>query len=164
MNGRRRGAWAAVADHFAAYKSRCVWMPFYYDGKCAEHLRDLGFSHVVHTDDDFFERVKDASFMETVDFIWDNPPYTSQDTKERVLRAMSDSGKPFALLLPVSVLHTGFVRGIVDMEAVQCIIPRKTWVRKRDGAELGFKYLCWFCCRTTLDRDLMLVDDEDDND
>ena len=83
-----RRTWAGVAEHFAAYKSQCVWMPFFYDGKCAEHLRSLGFSNVVHTDEDFFERVKDARFMKTVDFIWDNPPYTSQETKERVLRAV----------------------------------------------------------------------------
>ena len=75
---------------------------------------------------------------------------------------MVSTGKPFALLLPVSVLHTSFVRDIVDLESVQCIVPRKTWVRKRDGAELGFKYLCWYCCRTAHERDLVFCEDDDE--
>ena len=139
-------------------------MPFYYDGECANHLRSLGFTNVVHTDDNFFERVEDARFMKTVDFIWDNPPYTSQETKDRVLRTMANTGKPFALLLPISVLHVGFVRDLIEMDTVQCIIPRRTWVSKRDGKELGFKYLCWFCSRTALERDLIFVDDDSDQD
>ena len=57
--------------------------------------------------------------MKKVDLIWDNPPYTSPETKERVLRALVGSGKPFAMLLPISVLHVGFVREIVDMEQVR---------------------------------------------
>ena len=62
--------------------------------------------------------MKDPKFMKKVDLIWDNPPYTSPETKERVLRALVESGKPFAMLLPISVLHVGFVREIVDMEQV----------------------------------------------
>lgn len=155
-----RRTWAAISDYFEVYKDRCVWMPFYYDGQCADHLRSLGFSNVVHTEDDFFERVNDARFIKSVDLIWDNPPYTSQDTKERVLRAMVESGKPFALLLPISVLHAKFVRNIVPMDLTQCIIPHHTWVCKRGEAHLGFKYLCWFCCRTALERDILYVGDE----
>ena len=61
-------------------------MPFYYDGACAEHLRSLGCTRIIHTNDDFFERVADRKFMASVDFIWDNPPYTTPETKERVLK------------------------------------------------------------------------------
>ena len=85
---------------------------------------------------------------------------------------MIEAGKPFALLLPVSVLHTGFVRdallqasrGGESSEAVQCLIPRKTWVRKKDGTQLGFKYLCWFCHKTGLERDLIFITDDEDDD
>ena len=37
-----------VAEVFAGYRSKRVWMPFYYDGKCADHLHSLGFENVVH--------------------------------------------------------------------------------------------------------------------
>jgi len=153
--------WEAVADHFDAWRDKRVWMPFFYDGACAVHLRSLGFADVVHTDDDFFERIADPAFMAGVDFIWDNPPYTTPDMKERVLRALVACQKPFAMLLPISILHVGFVREIVPMEHVQAIIPRRTFVRKMDGDELPFKYLCWFCWQAELSRDLIFVDDGD---
>lgn len=157
-----RRSWEAVAPHFAAWKSKRVWMPFYYDGVCAEHLRSLGFERVIHERADFFERVKDARFMQGVDLIWDNPPYTNQEIKERVLRALAATGKPFAMLLPISVLHVAFVREIVDVHAAQVIIPRRVHVRKHDGNELPFKYLCWFAVGARLPRDLLFADDEDD--
>ena len=157
-----RRTWEAVAEHFARWRPKRVWMPFYYDGRCADFLRSLGFANVVHTDDDFFERVRDAAFMASVDLIWDNPPYTSPETKERVLRALAATNKPFAMLLPVSVLHVGFVREVVPMQHVQTIVPRRVWVRKTDGDVVPFKYLCWFCCRARLSRDLLFVDDNGD--
>lgn len=156
-----RRSWEAVAAHFCAWKAKRIWMPFYYDGKCAEHLRSLGFAHVIHERADFFERVRDAKFMATVDLIWDNPPYTNQETKERVLRALAACGKPFAMLLPISVLHVAFVREIVPMDTAQAIIPRRVHVRKREGPELPFKYLCWFCVGARLGRDLLFVDDDE---
>ena len=154
-------SWAAVAQHFAGWRNKRIWMPFYYDGACATHLRSLGFKNIVHTDDDFFERVVDKNFLASVDLIWDNPPYTNQEIKERVLRALAACGKPFCMLLPISVLHVGFVRDSVPMEHVQAIVPRRVWVKKVDGDELPFKYLVWLCCRAGLSRDLLFVDDAD---
>lgn len=159
-----RRSWAQVAELFDAYRSKRVWMPFYYDGACAEHVRSLGFEHVVHRQEDFFERVLDAKFLKKVDLIWDNPPYTSAETKERVLRALAASGVPFAMLLPISVLHVAFVREILDMEQVQVIIPRRVHVCKTGGDEVPFKYLCWLCYKTTLPRDVVFVDDDDADD
>jgi len=123
-------SWAAVASHFSAWRAKRVWMPFYYDGACAAYLRRLGFKNVVHTNDDFFERVADKRFMASIDLVWDNPPYTTSETKERVLRALAACGKPWAMLLPISVLHVAFVRDVVDMDSVQAIVPRRVWVRK----------------------------------
>ena len=154
--------WEAVAPHFAAWRQKCIWMPFYYDGACAAHLKSLGFCNVIHTNDDFFERVQDAAFMASVDLIWDNPPYTMPEMKERVLRTLAATGKPFAMLLPISILHVAFVRDIVDMDHVQAIVPRRAWVKKRGDKELPFKYLCWFCSRTALSRDLLFVEDGDE--
>ena len=157
-----RRTWAAVAEHFAAWRGRRVWMPFYYDGRCADYLRSLGFRDVVHTDEDFFTRVADATFLASVDLIFDNPPYTTPEMKERVLRALAASGKPFAMLLPISILHVSFVRDIVPMAEVQAIVPRRVWVRKAsDEHETPFKYLCWFCCRAQLPRDLLFVNDDE---
>ena len=40
------------------------------------------------------------------------------ESQERVLRALVASGKPFSMLLPISILHVGFVRDIVDIHEV----------------------------------------------
>eukprot|EP00434_Breviolum_minutum_P013069 symbB.v1.2.011515.t1/scaffold777.1/size163462/6 len=153
------GAWKAISSYFASYKKKSVWMPFYYDGLCADHLRSLGFQNVIHRQEDFFERVLDKDFLSRIDLIWDNPPYTAPEMKEKVLRALAECGKPFVMLLPISVLHVGFVRDIVDMQRVQAIIPRRVHVRKTGEEILPFKYLCWFCYRTELPRDLLFVND-----
>ncbi|CAK8990156.1 unnamed protein product [Durusdinium trenchii] len=134
-------------------------MPFYYDGACADHLRSLGFVNVIHRQEDFFERVLDLKFLRGIDLIWDNPPYTAPEMKERVLRALAQCGKPFVMLLPISVLHVGFVRDIIDMKRVQALIPRRVHVRKSGEEILPFKYLCWFCFGTKLPRDLIFVND-----
>ena len=49
-----------------------------------------------------------------------------------------------------------------NLQHVQTIVPRRVWVRKTDGDVVPFKYLCWFCCRARLSRDLLFVDDNDD--
>ena len=46
----RRGELAATC----ACPAHRIWMPFYYDGACADHLRALGFGHVHHRKEDFF--------------------------------------------------------------------------------------------------------------
>jgi len=139
------------------YRQKRIWQPFFYDGECCKHLRTLGFEKVTHSREDFFTKVKDKTFMETIDLIWDNPPYTNQDIKERVLRACEASGKPFCLLLPMSVLHAQFLRDVLDTSRVQSVIPRKVYVKKRNQDPLPFKYLVWLCYKAGLKKDLYLL-------
>ena len=91
--------------------------------KCGQYLKDIGFKKVVHSQEDFFKRVNDANFMQSVDLIWDNPPYTDEAIKTKVLEALVDSGKPFIMLLPITTLHVKFVRDLLDMTKVQVLLP-----------------------------------------
>lgn len=153
-------SWAEITSVLKKYQKKCVWMPFYYDGKCADHLRELGFgSKVIHEKKDFFDRVKDKAFMKKVDLVLDNPPYTGQDLKERILSALATANKPFCLLLPSSVIFTKFIRDCLDMPAVQIIVPRKVFVKKEgdDNKPVPFKYLIWLCHRMKLPKDLNFV-------
>ena len=86
-------------------KKKKVWQPFFYDGECAKHLVELGFKHVLHSKEDFFMKIKDPEFMSGVDVIFDNPPYTSPETKQKVLEGLKSTGKPFCMLLPLAVVH-----------------------------------------------------------
>ncbi len=54
-------AWGDVAPLLLPqFARKAVWQPFYYDGACADHLRALGFRHVIHENADFFARCKGA--------------------------------------------------------------------------------------------------------
>ncbi len=50
-------------------------------------------------------KIKDKEFLEGVDVIFDNPPYTSPETKLKVLEGLKSTGKPFCMLLPLAVVH-----------------------------------------------------------
>lgn len=151
-------SWSEIAHILAPYKKRRIWQPFYYDGKCGEYLREIGFKKVTHSPHDFFKRCEDKSFLAAVDLIWDNPPYTNQEIKTRVLQTLAETGKPFIMLLPITTLHVKFVRELLDMSLVQCIIPRRVMVRKKDQeSPVPFKYLCWLCYKTRFKADLMFV-------
>eukprot|EP00746_Dinoflagellata_sp_MGD_P091348 gnl/MRDRNA2_/MRDRNA2_36212_c0_seq1.p1 gnl/MRDRNA2_/MRDRNA2_36212_c0~~gnl/MRDRNA2_/MRDRNA2_36212_c0_seq1.p1 ORF type:complete len:276 (+),score=66.34 gnl/MRDRNA2_/MRDRNA2_36212_c0_seq1:147-974(+) len=150
-------AWEALTPMFKSYMKRRVWQPFFYDGECSNHLRSLGFQDVIHTQEDFFVKVEDPAFLGKVDLIWDNPPYTSPEIKERILRALAKSAKPFCMLLPLAVLHAQFCRDVLDMTKVQAVIPRKVQVKKRNQDPVPFKYLVWLCYKMALPRDLYFI-------
>jgi hypothetical protein len=142
-------AWSELAPLLAHWKSRSVWMPFYYDGVCAEHLSGLGFETVLHERGaDFFERAKETRFLKQVDLVLDNPPYTSPETKDAVLRALVATKKSFCVLLPASVLFTQLFRDIVPTDGVQLILPRRVKVCKTGGPPVPFKQMAWICCKS----------------
>uniref|UniRef100_A0A7S2X8N7 Uncharacterized protein n=1 Tax=Lotharella oceanica TaxID=641309 RepID=A0A7S2X8N7_9EUKA len=150
-------SWEDIAPLFQSYRKKKIWMPFYYDGECAKHLRSLGFKDVYHKKQDFFQKLSDTAFVQSVDLIWDNPPYTGANLKERVLRALVKTSKPFVMLLPSSILHSKLLQDIADPSLIQCIIPRRVLVRKTGQNTVPFKYLVWLCYRTSLPRDLLFV-------
>merc|ERR1712194_479134 len=123
--------------------------------------RELGLKNVHHRGgEDFFEKVLEKKFLkEKVDVIWDNPPYTSPETKRKVLEGLKATKKPFCMLLPLGVMHAVFVREMLDMSKVQIIIPRKVLVRKKNQTEtLPFRLLVWFCYDMNLERDIYFID------
>jgi len=150
-------SWEAMSGIMEKFKSQRVWQPFYYDGECAKHLSMLGFTNVVHTQNDFFKQTKDTTFMKDVDVIWDNPPYTSPETKKKVLTTLADTKKPFCMLLPLAVVHAQFVRDLLDMSRVQLVIPRKVYVKKKNQSKVPFKYLVWLCYGLKLPRDTYFI-------
>jgi hypothetical protein len=151
-------AWTELAPVLARWKRKAVWMPFFYDGLCAQHLRTLGFTSVIHEKGaDFFTRAADAAFLRRVDVIIDNPPYTAQETKDAVLKALVATGKPWCMLLPSSVLFSAGFREVVDTEHVQLVLPRRVRVCKAGQSPVPFKQLVWVCHGMCLDRDINFV-------
>mmetsp|Transcript_59348 Transcript_59348/g.119084 ORF Transcript_59348/g.119084 Transcript_59348/m.119084 type:complete len:266 (+) Transcript_59348:118-915(+) len=175
-----RESWSDIATILSVFKKQRVWMPFYYDGVCASYMRDLGFKSVYHKKRDFFSLAKDPSFLSQVDVIIDNPPYTGEETKAKVLSALKATNKPFCMLLPMTVLHSALLREVLGTTKVQAVIPRRVLVRKatpvvsaetgksgalggggsdapEQAAAVPFKYLVWLCYRMDLKKDLYFV-------
>lgn len=140
------------------FRQARIWQPFYYDGECKKHLHALGFKRVHHRPgEDFFKMIEKPNFLSKIDFIWDNPPYTSPETKQQVLQGLKKTNKPFCMLLPIAIIHSAFVRDLFDMDKVQLLIPRKVEVRKKNQAPVPFKLLLWFCYNMKLERDLYFL-------
>jgi hypothetical protein len=158
-----KDTWGDIAHLLESFKRRCIWQPFYYDGECAKHLNELGFKNVVHEPNvDFFERVQDEDFLNKVDLIWDNPPYTGEGMKEKVLMAAFAAKKPFVLLLPSSVMFSNLLRDCLTEEQqkkIQVIAHRRVLVKKtgENQAAVPFKYLIWLAYDVNLERDFILA-------
>jgi hypothetical protein len=150
-------AWAQVTPCLNRFRNSSIWMPFYYDGKCGEYLKALGFPKVVHSNTDFFERARDKAFVDSVDLVLDNPPYTGAELKTKILTTLVQLKKPFILLLPSSVLFSKLFRETLSSELVQLIIPTRVAVRKTGDEAVPFKYLIWLCYGVQLPKDLMWV-------
>jgi len=65
--------WASVAPYLHKFRHKKVWAPFYYDGAAGRRLKEVGFTKVVHTREDFFKRIKDGPFVRAVGVVLDNP-------------------------------------------------------------------------------------------
>eukprot|EP00475_Leptophrys_vorax_P032799 TRINITY_DN5108_c0_g1_i1.p1 TRINITY_DN5108_c0_g1~~TRINITY_DN5108_c0_g1_i1.p1 ORF type:complete len:225 (+),score=70.34 TRINITY_DN5108_c0_g1_i1:98-772(+) len=155
-------SWADIAPYLRKFQNKCIWQPFYYDGECVKHLRELGFKNVIHEKFDFFLRCQDAEFLKNVDLIWDNPPYTGEGMKERVLTAAASTGKPFLLLLPSSILFSNTIRDVFSEEEqkhIQVISHRRVFVKKTGDNQnpVPFKYLVWVGYKVKLERDFILA-------
>jgi hypothetical protein len=62
-----------------------------------------------------FKRMTNRAIGAGPGLLGDNPPYTTPGMKERVLAELARLGKPFALLLPATVLHSQFLRDTLDV-------------------------------------------------
>jgi hypothetical protein len=152
-------SWTALSPYLKKYHDKKVWMPFYYDGEAGVRLKSVGFNKVVHKKEDFFKRVNDAKFCESIKCVIDNPPYTGSGMKERILTALVKQNVPFCLLLPIGVLHGAAVRKILDATKTQVLIPRRVFVAKKGKPDVPFKHLVWLCHGMGLGRDLELMPD-----
>ena len=132
--GKKSGAWAdatarhpfvvtAVSDHAetpaAAYEdlrpfleavgdAPTIYDPYYADGGVARRLGALGFANVINRNRDFYEDLRTGN-LPSHDALVTNPPY-SADHVERLVAHVSETTKPFALLVPTYVLGRAYWR------------------------------------------------------
>ena len=137
-----RTAWEDITKYIP---KKLIWEPFWLNGNSGKHLTDLGFN-VIHENLDFFEH----DFGEIV---VSNPPFSR---KKAILKRLVDLGKPFILIMPVSVLTTEFIRCVPDL---QIIVPPKRVQFLKDGEQtkhVSFGSL-YYCSRIGLESDLIFL-------
>ncbi|KAH9260273.1 hypothetical protein BASA81_001443 [Batrachochytrium salamandrivorans] len=85
------------------------------------HLKELGLN-VIHTNTDFFTNQIDY------DIIITNPPFSN---KKAVLEKLMKDGKPFIMIMPISVICTKMYSKFLDEGTI--VMPRSRIQFARDG-------------------------------
>lgn len=137
-------AWRSLAE--VVPKDGVVWDPFYGSGASGEHLRSLGFK-VIHQKEDFFS-------VDRGDLILTNPPFSK---KKEVLTRLKELGKPFAVLLPASVLGTKMLRSLFP--DIQLLIPngRISFVKNGEQTKSVWFASFWYCWKLRLPKDILFL-------
>tara|TARA_R110000751_G_scaffold288739_1_gene394833 strand:+ start:51 stop:530 length:480 start_codon:yes stop_codon:yes gene_type:complete len=142
--------WEYIKEYIPIDKT--LWCPFYCDGKQKEYLNELGFSDVIHKDEDFFTNY----YPNTV--VIDNPPFSKM--KEICIR-LKELEQPFILIAFSKVILMKWFQKLFK-EHLQIIIPfkRPTFshlVNPKPGytPPFGTQYYCY---KMNLKKDLIFID------
>lgn len=137
-------AWRSVVEYVP--KDKVVWDPFYGSGASGDHLRSLGLN-VIHQKEDFF-------LVDRGDVILTNPPFSK---KKEVLTRLKALGKPFAVLLPASVLGTKMLRTLFP--DIQVMIPNGRISFVKNGTQTNAVWFAsfWYCWKLRLPKDILFL-------
>ncbi len=127
-------AWQDILKYFD--KNTTIWCPFYNDGSCANLIESLGYK-CFHENQDYFTTEQPENTI-----LIDNPPYSC---KKRIILRAYESGKPFALLLPLDTLDRKYLHELFT-KGLQVIIPKRRYVftqQKRNYAPFKAIWFCW---------------------
>mmetsp|Transcript_15749 Transcript_15749/g.26291 ORF Transcript_15749/g.26291 Transcript_15749/m.26291 type:complete len:310 (+) Transcript_15749:81-1010(+) len=94
-----------------------VYDPYYCAGQMVNFLHELGVTNVINRNRDFYADVAEQNIPEH-DILVTNPPYSGEH-KQKLLQYLSQSDKPFCLLLPVYVATKSYWREFVASEKVK---------------------------------------------
>lgn len=148
-----RGVWEMIAPYVP--KDKTISMPFYGDGACAHHMRELGFD-VIHQDEDFFENDRGQ-------IVVDNPPFSD---KRKVIQKLVERNKPFMLLLPVSTICYAYSSILKDHMQIMVLPRRPRFIRwnsttgehEENWEKKNPAFDCiWLCWKMRLPKDIIHI-------
>lgn len=103
-----------------------IYDPYYCEGKMKENLNSLGFNTVHNEKEDFYENILNEDIPE-YDVLVTNPPY-SLDHMKKLMKFVSDSKKPWLLLLPNYVYLKDYYLPALNGQKVFYIAPKKRYM------------------------------------
>jgi hypothetical protein len=140
--------WQSIAPFIP--KNKVIWEAFLLNNTTSQSvdcLRQIGFT-VIGDSMDFFKN-------DCGEVIVSNPPYS---IKKKIFERLAVLGKPFMLVVPVSILTKQYLN-CFDKAELQLIIPKKRihFVKGMDETKR-----CWFdtvilCFRIGLDKDITFL-------
>ena len=142
--------WEIIKDYIP--KDKTLWCPFYCKGTQKKYLNELGFTDVIHKDEDFFEN----DYPDTV--VIDNPPFS---TFKKCCIRLKELDRPFIIIgFSKIILMKWFQKLFKD--DLQIIIPftRPTFSHK-DRPKKGYTPpfgVQYYCYKMNLPKDLIFLD------
>ena len=113
-----------------------------------------GKGHLAkHLESEGFKVVSDGEF----DCIVTNPPYSK---KEEWLQKCYDSGKPFALLMPLTALEGKYRGSLYKKYGIELIIPNKriNFITPSGKGSGSWFQVAWYCWKLNLPHQLNFVE------
>lgn len=137
-------------------KTFVIWESAAGRGLLAKSMMDFGYDVLMSdiiTGQNYF-----TYEPECYDIQITNPPYS---IKDKWLERCYDLGKPFALLLPISALHSRFRCNLYRKYGVQLIIPPKriNFVTPSGRGSGAWFAVAWFCWRLALENNIVFAED-----
>ncbi|MGH6610444.1 MAG: hypothetical protein ACRECQ_09315, partial [Burkholderiaceae bacterium] len=125
-----------------------VWDPWHCVGSCADRMRSVfgGGVTVIHENKDC------TTWRPDFDVLVGNSPFSNKTTW---LRWALDTGRPFALLLPLELLVSLQFRTIPGFDELQVLLPCRRIGYERDGERRRAHFESAWICRGLLPRQLV---------
>lgn len=111
-------------------KHKIIWECCYGTGQLKKHLTKNGFNVVGDPNIDFFKNTVDCDIIVT------NPPFS---LKRKMIERAFELGKPFAFLVPLTILEGKKSMELFNNKNIEIIIPSK----RIDFMDKGSSN--WFC-------------------
>ena len=134
-------------------KEWTIWECASGKGNLSKALGDNGFKHIstdiIYKDEDYppFTNVNFLTEKTTIDFdcIVTNPPYSK---KGEFIRRCYELGKPFALLMPLTILETKKRQDMFRQNGIEILLLEKrinfeTPSGKGSGSWFATAWFCW---------------------
>lgn len=147
--------WHMLLDYLNLDKETIIYEPFYSNGVSKIYLGKLGYSNVIHDNEDFFENYDKYEY----DIIISNPPYT---IKQNILKILYRIDKKFVLIVPTAIISKLYLKNIFgkDIYKLQFIIPNRRiqferldcFNQKRTAFDTIF-----LCYKMNLERDIVYM-------
>lgn len=127
-------------------KDKVIFEGFLGGGKLKRKMEQEGYK--VISSEDFFKDILTFKF----DIFISNPPFS---LKDKILKTLYETKKPFALLLPITALEGIKRQELYKKYGIKILFPKKRI--DFNGKKAVWFYTAWFCYKINLKKELNFI-------